>query len=77
MLESVRKLEWKFVYVCHVVVDPTKKPFEKQIRLQYTKRCYLKIFHLDCHQSEGKGWDSLNVLEKANTRKGRGVALQH
>lgn len=63
--------------VCHVVVDAMKKPFEKQVRLQYTKRCYLKILDLDCPQSGGKDWDSPNVLEKVNTRKGRRVALQH
>lgn len=45
--------------------------------LQYIGRPYLKIFRLDCHQSEIKEWDFLNVLEKINTQKGRGVALHH
>lgn len=72
----MRKLEWKFVclpcrYECNekVVRNADKTSAHREVLLENV--------HLYCHQSERKDWDFLNVLEKINTWKGRGVALQH
>ena len=69
----MRKVEWKFVDACRGHCGCNGKVFENADK---TLRHYMKIFYVDWHLSERKEWD-INVLDKMNTRKGRGVALQH